>query len=427
MASLASNQGQSKQAELEPQVSVYSKYNLANIKSDERRINTEQAQESREFDGEIIWNDKTFNEAVKPFLGRGIKSFFTTEKEHGYGRNSNNSSSEVNSNEEPTESGSENTIGIYCNSDIPLDYAYDAFKGADVILVSRDRTSGGKLGSYRGFVCIKLGKNARGETDKDSIYIDLICNAKASRLAAGRQKKEIASGKLLLNAVKDFARTAGYPKVALKALETVIPYYYKFGWRFVDSCDVSEKDWVKEDVRNLLSALRISNDEEKEQKVAEELQKFKRFLPDLSKETALRTIRYSDDDEFEDSMDADTLHAHVGSLRENGYPMLFCFSWYEGGKKGGGRHKRRRTRKKKMKKSRKTRRKRHHKKRTRKKRRKRRGGNGHKATRRAREKGVNIMPTIREPRVWKMKIANKRTGKNIMRNHIKHGVAKTRK
>ena len=82
-------------------------------------------------------------------------------------------------------------------------------------MVSRDRTSGGKLGSYRGFVCIKLGKNARGETDKDSIYIDLICNAKASRLAAGRQKKEIASGKLLLNAVKDFARTAGYPKVAL--------------------------------------------------------------------------------------------------------------------------------------------------------------------------------------------------------------------
>ena len=85
--------------------------------------------------------------------------------------------------------------------------------------------------------------------------------------------------------------------------------------------------------------------------------------------------------------------------------------------------------KKKMKKSRKTRRKRHHKKRTRKKRRKRRGGNGRnsRSTRRARERGVNIMPTIREPRVWKMKIANKRTGKNIMRNHIKHGVAKTRK
>ena len=429
MASLVSNQGQSKQAELESQVSVYSKYNLANIKSVERRINTEQAQESREFEGEIIWNDKTFNEAVKPFLGKGIKSFFTTEKEHGYGRNSNNSSSEVNSNEEPTESGSENTIGIYCNSDIPLDYAYDAFKGADVILVSRDRTSDGKLGSYRGFVCIKLGKNARGGTDKDSIYIDLICNAKASRRAAGRQGKEIASGKLLLNAVKDFARTAGYPKVALKALETVIPYYYKFGWRFVESCDASEKDWIKDDVRNLLSALRISNENEKEQKVAEELQKFKRFLPGLSEETALRTIRYSDDDEFEDSIDSNTLHAHVGSLRENGYPMLFCFSWYEGGKKSGGRRKRHRTRKKKMKKSRKTRRKRHHKKRTRKKRRKRRGGNGRnsRSTRRARERGVNIMPTIREPRVWKMKIANKRTGKNIMRNHIKHGVAKTRK
>ena len=428
MASLA-NQGQSKQAE--PQVSVYSKYNLVNIKSDDRRINTEHAQESREYEGSIIWNDKTFKEAVKPFLGKGIKSFFTTEKEHGYGRNSNNnSSSEINSNEDPSSDGSEETIGIFCNKDIPLNYAYEAFKDADVILVSRDRTSDGKLGSYRGFVCLKLGKNARGGTDEDSVYIDLICNAKSYRSSAKRQGKENASGKLLLNAVKDFARTAGYPKVALKALETVIPYYYKFGWRFVDSCDASEKDWVKADVDNLLSALRISNDEEKGNKVTEELQKFKRFLPGLSEETALRTIRYSDDDEFEDSMDADTLHAHVGSLRENGYPMLFCFSWYEGGKQGGGKRKRRRTRKKKMKKSRKTRRKRHHKKRTRrKKRRKRRGGNGRnsKSTIKARGRGVNIMPTIREPRVWKMKLANKRTGNNIIRNHINHGVGKTRK
>ena len=228
MSSLAApaNSGQSKEAELPSQVSVYSKYKLANIKSDDRSLNTRDAQESREFDGELIWNDKTFAEAIKPFLGRGIKSFSTTEQEHGYGRNNNNSSSEINSDEEPSHSGSENTIGIYCNSDIPLDYAYDAFKGADVILISRDRTSDGKLGSYRGFVCLKLGKNARGETDKDSVYIDLICNAKSVRVTAKRQGKENASGKLLLNAVKDFAKRAGYPKVALKALETVIPYYY---------------------------------------------------------------------------------------------------------------------------------------------------------------------------------------------------------
>lgn len=430
MASLAAaKNNQSKEAELSSQVSVYSKYKLANIKSDSRSINPRDAQESREFEGSIIWNNKTFKEAVKPFLGKGIKSFFTTEQEHGYGRNTNNSSSEVNSNEEPSDSGSENTIGIYCNSDIPLDYAYDAFKGADVILVSRDRTSDGKLGSYRGFVCLKLGKNARGETDKDSVYIDLICNAKGYRSSAKRQGKENASGKLLLNAVKDFARNAGYPKVALKALETVIPYYYKFGWRFVESCDAAERDWTKDNVSALKKVLFLpDSDSTKEEKVTAELQKFKRYLPGLTEETALRTVMYSDDDDFDDMVDADTVRAHVANLRESGYPMLFCFSWYEGGKQGGGRRRRRkrRTRKKKIKKSRKTRRKRHRKKRTRKRRGGTRGYLNSRSTRRARERGVNIMPPIREPRVWKIK-ENKRTGNNLMRNHIKHGVAKTRK
>ena len=417
------------QAQPEPQVKVYSKYNLDTIKSDDRCINTDQAQESREFEGSIIWNDKTFKEAIKPFLGKGIKSFFTTEKEHGYGRNSNNSSSEINSNEDPTGSGFEKKIGIFCNKDIPLNYAYDAFKDADVILVSRDKKKN-KLYDVRGFVCIKLGKNARGGDDKDSIYIDLICNAAAKRGAVGRTGKEIASGKLLLNEVKKFASEAGYPKIGLKALETVIPYYYKFGWRFVESCDAPEKDWIKEDVGNLFSALRISNEEAKEQKVTEELQKFKRFLPGLSKETALRTIRYSDDDEFEDAIDANTIRAHVGSLRDNGYPMLFCSSWYdEGGKKGG----KRKTRKKKRKKRSKTRRKKHHKKRTtrskkvRKKRRKnktRRGGGGSssnesRSTKRARSHGVNILPTIRNDRIWSVKTNGSMSPSNRLQKHSK--------
>ena len=68
----AANNGQSKEAELSSQVSVYSKYKLANIKSDSRSINPRDAQESREFEGNIIWNDRAFKEAVKPFLGKGI-------------------------------------------------------------------------------------------------------------------------------------------------------------------------------------------------------------------------------------------------------------------------------------------------------------------------------------------------------------------
>ena len=74
-------------------------------------------------------------------------------------------------------------------------------------------------------------------------------------------------------------------------------------------------------------------------------------------------------------------------------------------------------------------RKKHRKKHRKKRTSKRSGGNGKsresRSTRRARYRGVNIMPTIREPRIWHVK-ENKRTGNNIMKIHTKT-VGKTRK
>ena len=396
------------------------------------------------------WNADT-TAIFRKILGSGIS--FDEESNNNNDNNNNNSNNGNNSNsgqQQTTEvekrEGSSSQIDRFCNGDIPLDYALQAFTDADFVFISHDIRANGKRGSIRGFMCVKNNHNARGDHEEGTLYIDLICNSsrQSARSAAKRQQTGLAGGKILLNAIKAFAVENGYERIALKALETVIPYYYKFGWRFIERCGDEERGTGMGDaVAELSAALKAHHqqnpnmeDLKQNPDINTALVKFKKFLPGIHDETVMRTARYQNDD-WEDLMvqDQSTVKLHETETRDNGYAMLWCVpvgSGKQEEKKSGGRRRRRkrRTRKKKMKKSRKTRRKRHHKKRTRrKKRRKRRGGNGRnsKSTIKARERGVNIMPTIREPRVWKMKLANKRTGNNIIRNHINHGVGKTRK
>ena len=418
-------------------VSIYTKY----VDGDKSRVNEDYAMESETTEDTIVWNSKTWKEAIKPFLGKGAQSF-ASQHEAANSNNNNNSNSNNNNgnNEGEVKLGSDKKIDVFCGGDIPVDYANQAFKLADVIFVSRDKRSDGKLGSVRGFLCLNIGKTAYDGTDKTSVYIDLICNAKASRTAAGRQGKINASGKLLLMAVIGWAKTNGYKQIALKALETVIPYYYKFGWRFITSCSNDEKDWVKDDVKDLYGALKAHaardstmEDLKEDTDINASLRKFKKWLPNLTNETMLRTIVHQDDENW-DSLpeeDQNTIALHAAHRRDDGYPMLLCLPGNEGEKKTGGRRKRR-TKKKRNKRS-KSRRKKHRKKRTtrskkvRKKRRKnktRRGGGGSSSnesmsSKRARERGVNIMPTIRNDRIWSMKTNGSMSPGNILQKYSK--------
>lgn len=415
-------------------VQIFSKY-LYPRPGTNGEINDRDAKESEEYADTVIWNENTWKHAIKPFLGKGAASFASKNEEASKRNNTNNNDNNNNNNDRY---GSEKQIDIFCGGDIPIDYANEAFANADVIFISRDIREDGTLGSLRGFLCLNLGKDAYDNKDPNSVYIDLICNARAARAAANRQGKINASGKVLLFEVIKWAKKHGFTKVALKALETVIPYYYKFGWRFITKCTDQEKDWIADDVKELYAALKAhhkenSNMEDLKQNpdINKALEKFKRWLPNLTNETMLRTIVLGDNDSWDELPDYDqtTLAMHVAHKRDAGYPMLLCLDDSDEGvasKQGGGRRRRRRSRKKKTKKSTKTRRKKHRKKRTS---RRRRGGNGNskesRFTRRARTRGVNIMPTIREPRIWHVK-ENKRTGANIIKNHTKT-VGKTRK
>ena len=376
------------------------------------------------------WN-KEVTKIFKKILGNGI-SF---EVESSNNNDSNNNSNSNSNNEAETREGSEVSIGRFCNNDIPLDYAFDAFKNADYIFISHDIRADGNRGSIRGFMCVQDNHNARDEHEEGTLYIDLICNSSrtSARSAAKRQQTGLAGGRILLDAIKRFAVENGYQRVALKALETVIPYYYKFGWRFISSCgDTESGAGMSEAVSELSAALKAHHqqnpdmgDLKQNPRINAALQKFKKFLPGIHDETAMRAAKYQNDDMLEELLQQDqsTVKLHEATTRDNGYAMLWCADdgvavGKQAAKKGGRR--KRKTRRKRNKKSKKTRRKKHHKKRTRRKRRGGKGpaGNRSRYTRRARERGVNIMPTIKEPRVWQVK-ENKTTGNNIMRNRIK--------
>ena len=280
----------------EDPVKIYSKY-LAPRPGNNGEINDRDAKASEEYDDTVIWNEETWEQAIKPFLGKGAASFASKNEEEAARNNNNNRV------EDDERYGSEKHIDIFCGGDIPIDYANEAFSNADVIFVSKDIRKDGKLGSVRGFLCLNLGKDAYGAYDPNSVYIDLICNARAARTAASRQGKINASGKVLLFKVIEWAKAHGYTKVALKALETVIPYYYKFGWRFITKCTDEEKEWIADDVKELYAALKAHHkdnsdmeDLKQDPDINKALEKFKRWLPNLTNETMLKTFVRRDDE-----------------------------------------------------------------------------------------------------------------------------------
>ena len=80
-------------------------------------------------------------------------------------------------NEVEKREGSSSQIDRFCNGDIPLDYALQAFTDADFVFISHDIRANGKRGSIRGFMCVRNNHNARGDHEEGTLYIDLICNS----------------------------------------------------------------------------------------------------------------------------------------------------------------------------------------------------------------------------------------------------------
>lgn len=96
--------------------------------------------------------------------------------------------------------------------------------GADAYVIAYDVYKNGIRGSIRGFACLKF------DTFPDYVYLDLICRGGSTPMNY-RGKPSAAPGRAILDNVKKIARATKRKGVVLSAIEKVIDYYKKFGFR----------------------------------------------------------------------------------------------------------------------------------------------------------------------------------------------------
>ena len=107
-------------------------------------------------------------------------------------------------------------------------------KGADIIVIwtdtKQDESNRKKrLQSLRGFSGIYIKEDKQGNK---FFYIDVICNAPSSgkKLRKANIKKR---GKEIINLIEELAKAEKVNYIALRALDNVITYYHKLGYKLV--------------------------------------------------------------------------------------------------------------------------------------------------------------------------------------------------
>ena len=92
---------------------------------------------------------------------------------------------------------------------------------------------GNEGGRISGFAIVTVNEH--------EYYIDLICSAPNTRMDT-RDDHESITGTTLLNTIQEDAIASGKSYIGLKALDSVIPYYYKNGYRFIQNCDEGARE-----------------------------------------------------------------------------------------------------------------------------------------------------------------------------------------
>tara|TARA_B110000305_G_C19463015_1_gene655866 strand:- start:4905 stop:5804 length:900 start_codon:yes stop_codon:yes gene_type:complete len=219
-----------------------------------------------------------------------------------------------------------------CNSNIDKEFAESALENADIIVISKDDNNG-----IRGFMCVKKNYKPFGTRQHNYLYISLICNANKSSMKLISSPVK-ASGKDMLQWLIAYGQSNGFIGIGLRALLDVIPYYYKFGWRFRYDCGgAEEKPYIAEKVRTLNTILRTLNSNEKE--VEKAISGFKRYLPDLHSNQELQSLATVNALREEVEQDKElgkwweewaqieegTNKKYITDAKDGGWLMLYCF------------------------------------------------------------------------------------------------------
>tara|TARA_Y100000590_G_scaffold444364_1_gene575019 strand:+ start:4161 stop:5975 length:1815 start_codon:yes stop_codon:yes gene_type:complete len=184
-------------------------------------------------------------------------------------------------------------IKTLCGGDIEVGYGKDEISEADILILSYDLNNDGTQGSLRGFCCVKKHYKPFGSKKlaKGYLYISLICSSGKPSMKTIQQEKKptlYGSGADMLTWIQWYAQKYNWRAIGLRAINTVIPYYHKFGWQFIYECGaMKERPWMKKYVDELAKLQSKKRKKEpagkwdiKDQKAMRKaIKKFAHFLP----------------------------------------------------------------------------------------------------------------------------------------------------
>ena len=139
-----------------------------------------------------------------------------------------------------------------CKGGIGTEFMEQTLNGCHYLIVNQKESSPTTNPEILGFVCLFYYLDDEGKT---YMYIDLICNNNVHHY---NLRAKSLTGTKLLDEVKKIAESLECSYIKLSAIEPVITYYWKLGYRFSVGDDIKAGTRVK----NLLNAQKANVEEE---------------------------------------------------------------------------------------------------------------------------------------------------------------------
>jgi hypothetical protein len=198
-------------------------------------------------------------------------------------------------------------VGVrICQDKIGDDFVRQAIERADILVVNYSNSD------IIGFAAVTTHNHKK--TGK-YLYIDLICNEPPRPMQTREMGIYIRYGaKAMLDAIETLAMTNGCFCVKLSAIDSVIPYYYRFGYNFervfIDGEDINTYLQTKQ--QQLITELRqaqIEDDTEEQDRIM--IQIIKRFY-----------IGFYSDSYQDQASSSDSTADRTRLADTNGIPMI---------------------------------------------------------------------------------------------------------
>ena len=215
----------------------------------------------------------------------------------------------------------------FCQGKIGEQFIYDTLQDCDYLFVHKFEND------IRGFATIY---HYSDDASNAYLYINLICNSifHPMKTRANQDLRRIG-GKAIIELVIQLAQQIGCSYVKLSAIDEVIPYYYKLGFRFLNAPLNSEIDSKAE---GLVRGLRTAQQQDLTPEIENKMKQIiTRYYPGyLSEGTQGMLGKISG--------------SRIASMQEDGIPMIYdLYAPRNGGKKRKTRKRRRNKRKKTIK------------------------------------------------------------------------------